>query len=104
MAHLPARSVLLEQLVELAGLVDAAGDQHRVAAAALQPVAGLHVQQDVGDDLLQARSCELSTFCIVPQRCLSWALATSVSPLVLASNHWSIFSCEVMFWSMSRAS
>ena len=45
-----------------------------------------------------------STFCIVPQRCLSCALARSVRPLVLASNHWSIFACEVMLWSMSRAS
>ena len=45
-----------------------------------------------------------STFCIVPQRCFSCALARSVRPLVFASNHWSIFVCEVMFWSMSRAS
>ena len=46
---------LVEQLVELAGLVDAAGDEHRVTATALQPVAGLHVHQDVVDDLLQPR-------------------------------------------------
>ena len=55
MAHLPARSVLIEQLVELARLVDAAGDEHGVAAAALQAVAGFHVHQDVGDDLFQPR-------------------------------------------------
>ena len=41
---------------------------------------------------------------MVPQRCLTWALAMSVNPWVLASNHWSILVCEVMFWSMSRAS
>ena len=32
----------------------------------------------------------------MPQRFLSCALARSVRPLVLASNHWSIFACEVM--------
>ena len=46
---------LVEQLVELARLVDAARDQHGVAASALQPVPGLHVHQDVGDDLFQPR-------------------------------------------------
>ena len=46
---------LVEQLVELARLVDAARDQHGVAAPALQPVPGLHVHQDVGHDLLQPR-------------------------------------------------
>ena len=38
MAHLPLRPVLAEQLIELARLVDAAGDQHGVAAPALQAV------------------------------------------------------------------
>ena len=33
---------------------------------------------------------------MVPHFCLSWALARSFSPLVLASNHWSIFFCEVI--------
>ena len=83
---------LLEHLEEAAGRVDAAGDEQRVAVAALQPVARRHVHQDVGDDLLQPVSRAESTFCIVPQRCLSWALATSVSPWVLSSNHWSIFA------------
>ena len=46
---------LVEQLVELARLVNAAGDEQGVAAPALQPVARLHVHQDVGDDLLQPR-------------------------------------------------
>ena len=44
------------------------------------------------------------TFCMVPQRCFSCALARSVRPLVLASNHWSILAGEVTFWSISRAS
>jgi hypothetical protein len=37
-----------------------------------------------------------STFCIVPQRCLSCALARSVSPFVFSSNHSSILRCDVM--------
>ena len=45
-----------------------------------------------------------STFCIVPQRDLSCALAMGVSPLVLASNHWSILPEAESCWSMSRAS
>ena len=53
MAHLPCEVGLVEQLVELARLVDAAGDEHGVAAPALQAVARFHVHQDVGDDLLQ---------------------------------------------------
>jgi len=94
---------LVEQLKELARLVDAACDEHGVAPAALQPVARLHIEQDVGGDLFQP---VLATqhFCIVPQRFLSCALARLVNPLVLASNHWSIFACDVIRWSMSRAS
>ena len=53
MAHLPARSVLIEQFIELAGLVDAPGNQHGVAVAAVKPVACLHIHQDIGDDFLQ---------------------------------------------------
>jgi hypothetical protein len=45
-----------------------------------------------------------STRCMVPHFCLSWALARSFRPLVLASNQASIFFYEVMAWSMSRAS
>ena len=50
---LPRQVGLLEHLEEAARRVDAAGDEQRVAVPALQPVAGLHVHQDVGDDLLQ---------------------------------------------------
>ena len=57
MAHLPARSSLLKHLEEAAGRVDAAGDEHGVAATALEAVARLHVEQDVGDDLLQPVPC-----------------------------------------------
>ena len=53
MAHLPDQVRLLEHLEESARRVDAARDEQRVAVPALQPVAGLHVHQDVGDDLLQ---------------------------------------------------
>ena len=66
MAHLPCKLGLGEQLVELARLVDAAGHQHGVAVAAPHAVLVFHVQQDVGDDLLQPRSWLDSTFCIVP--------------------------------------
>ena len=51
MAHLPLKPGLAEQLVELARLVDARADEHGVAAAVHQPRLGLHVQQDVVDDL-----------------------------------------------------
>ena len=44
-----------EQLVELAGLVDARADEHGVAAPVHQAGLGLHVEQDVVDDLLGAR-------------------------------------------------
>ncbi len=44
-----------EELVELAGVVDAIGDQQRVAVTALEPVARLHIEHDVLDDPLQAR-------------------------------------------------
>jgi hypothetical protein len=54
--------------------------------------------------IFSSRDWLKSTFCIVPQRCFSCARARSVSPLVFASNHWSIFACEVIFWSTSRAS
>ncbi len=43
-----------EQLVELAGLVDAIGDQQGIASPAGQAVARGHVQHDVGHDLVQA--------------------------------------------------
>ena len=46
---------LAEQLVELAGLVDARPDEDRVAAAVHQPRLGLHVEEDVVDDLAGAR-------------------------------------------------
>ena len=46
---------LAEQLVELAGLVDARSDEHGVAAAVHQARLGLHVEQDVVDDLLGPR-------------------------------------------------
>ena len=42
---------LAEQLVELAGLVDARADEHGVAATVHEPRPRLHVQQDVVDDL-----------------------------------------------------
>jgi hypothetical protein len=45
-----------------------------------------------------------STRCMVPHFCLSWALARSFKPLVLTSNQSSIFFCDVMDWSTSRAS
>jgi hypothetical protein len=45
-----------------------------------------------------------SSVCIVPQRALSCTLARSVSAAVWASNQSSILRCEVMRWSMSRAS
>jgi len=54
--------------------------------------------------ICSSRDLELSTRCMVPQRCLSWASATSFSPWVLAANHWSILAGEVRFWSTSRAS
>ena len=44
----------LKHLVESAGRVDAVGNKQRVALPALQAVARLHVEHDVGDDLLQA--------------------------------------------------
>ena len=47
----------VEHLEDAAGRVDAVGDEQRVAAPALQPVARLHVEQDVGDDLLQPVPC-----------------------------------------------
>ena len=52
MAHLSAKSVG-EQLVELARLVDAAGNQHGIAPPTLQPILRRHVQQDVRHDLFQ---------------------------------------------------
>ena len=64
----------------------------------------VHVEQDVVDDLLGPRLRLVRTFCIVPQRFLSSALARSVRPLVFASNHWSTLSGEVSSWSISRAS
>jgi len=42
-----------KDLVELAGLVDAARDQHGVAAPVHQARAGSHVEENVGDDLVQ---------------------------------------------------
>ena len=44
-----------EQVVELARLVDAGADQHRVAAPVHQAGLGFHVEQDVVDDLLGSR-------------------------------------------------
>ena len=52
---LALEACLAEQLVELAGLVDAGADEHGVAAAVHQPRLGLHVEQDVVDDLLGPR-------------------------------------------------
>ena len=42
--------------------------------------------------------------CMVPHFFLSCALARSFSPLVLVSNQSSIFFCDEIDWSMSRAS
>ena len=50
------------------------------------------------------RARELSTFCIVPHWLFSSSFCQSFRPRVLASNHWSILSCEPNRWSMSRAS
>ena len=50
------------------------------------------------------RERELSTFCIVPHCSRRAAFCHSLRPLVLASNHWSIFSCEPSSCGMSRAS
>lgn len=43
-----------EHFVELAGLVDATGDEHRVAVTGHQAGPSLHVEGDVGGDLRQA--------------------------------------------------
>ena len=48
---------LLKQVEEAAGRVDAVGDEQRVAASALQPVACLHVEENVGDDLRKPAAC-----------------------------------------------
>ena len=55
MAHLPFNSASGEQLIKLARFVNAAGDQHGVAVAIHQARLGVHVEQDVGDDLFQPR-------------------------------------------------
>ncbi|MNJ32552.1 hypothetical protein D3C77_272190 [compost metagenome] len=50
---LVTHACLTEQLVALAGLEDAAGHQHGIAPAISQTMFGGHVEEDVGDDLLQ---------------------------------------------------
>ena len=60
--------------------------------------------QDVGDDLLQPDWLRQHLLHRAPALSSARALAKSVMPLVLASNHLSILSGDVMFWSMSRAS
>ncbi|MFN3681706.1 MAG: hypothetical protein ACK4VP_06670, partial [Nitrospira sp.] len=49
----PPEIGLVKQLTKPAGGVDAARHQHGIAAPALELIARLHVEQDVGRDFLQ---------------------------------------------------
>ena len=52
---LALEAALHERLVEGAGLIDRVADEHSVAAPTDQPRLGLHVHEDVLDDLRRAR-------------------------------------------------